>query len=108
VSRVLGFFCARDAAVGVGTLLRVTGQFPAESTYTTGLILGKDTRAALIATFFARTMVFTGGRGTTGGNPFCRRSWRAAMLKWPARYDAFEFVAFGLATLLVACLAFVY
>ena len=62
VSRVLGFFCARDAAVGVGTLLRVTGQFPAESTYTTGLILGKDTRPALIATFFARTMIFAGGR----------------------------------------------
>jgi hypothetical protein len=31
VSRVLGFFCARDTAVGVGTVLRVTGQFPAES-----------------------------------------------------------------------------
>jgi hypothetical protein len=30
------------------------------------------------------------------------------MLKWSARYDTFEIVAFGLATLLVACLALAY
>ncbi len=69
--------------------------------------MGKEARPALIATFFAPTMKFVGGREQQAAM-LCRRSWRATMLKWPAHYDTFEIVAFGLATLLVACVAFIY